>query len=138
MAEHDTACHACGYNLRGGRDVYCPECGTVIPAPIAGESRAVRKGRVRFFWWLTANSAAGLALAVTFAVRLAASARGPNPATAHHVAEVIVACVPLVLQLGVTGQRAAIALPEKLERRGAVWAAVIGTFVVAGSCLELL
>ncbi|HRP62344.1 MAG TPA: hypothetical protein PK400_03540 [Phycisphaerales bacterium] len=27
-------CHSCGYELQGVRGVYCPECGTVRPAPL--------------------------------------------------------------------------------------------------------
>ena len=30
-------CPTCGYRLRGVEGVYCPECGTVRPAPIEGE-----------------------------------------------------------------------------------------------------
>ncbi len=30
LAEHSVACPACGYSLRGLRDLRCPECGLVI------------------------------------------------------------------------------------------------------------
>lgn len=33
LADRDVPCHACGYNLRGCREPFCPECGTVIPRP---------------------------------------------------------------------------------------------------------
>ena len=35
LADRDVACDQCGYNLRGARDVFCPECGAVIPRPPA-------------------------------------------------------------------------------------------------------
>lgn len=34
------SCPNCGYTLRGVRGPYCPECGTVRPAPIDGEDIA--------------------------------------------------------------------------------------------------
>lgn len=33
LASRDLPCEACGYNLRGVQDVFCPECGAVIPRP---------------------------------------------------------------------------------------------------------
>ncbi|MFG0260657.1 MAG: hypothetical protein ACF8LK_09935 [Phycisphaerales bacterium JB041] len=45
LAERDIACHACGYNLRGCREPQCPECGEVIPRPVAphaGHQQAFR------------------------------------------------------------------------------------------------
>ena len=33
FAPEDSVCPACGYALRGVRGPYCPECGTVRPAP---------------------------------------------------------------------------------------------------------
>jgi hypothetical protein len=35
LATRDIPCEACGYNLRGAQDVFCPECGGVIPRPPA-------------------------------------------------------------------------------------------------------
>jgi hypothetical protein len=35
FAEHDVACPACGYNLRGLRSDRCPECGGPVPDPPA-------------------------------------------------------------------------------------------------------
>ena len=33
LADRDTPCEHCGYNLRGCQDLFCPECGVVIPKP---------------------------------------------------------------------------------------------------------
>ena len=33
-------CHKCGYKLRGVKGAYCPECGTVRPAPAHGDDSA--------------------------------------------------------------------------------------------------
>jgi predicted RNA-binding Zn-ribbon protein involved in translation (DUF1610 family) len=33
LASRDVRCEGCGYNLRGAREVFCPECGVVIPSP---------------------------------------------------------------------------------------------------------
>src|SRR5689334_18393067 len=35
LATRDITCDSCGYNLRGATDVFCPECGKVIPRPPA-------------------------------------------------------------------------------------------------------
>lgn len=35
LADRDVPCDQCGYNLRGAQDVFCPECGAVIPRPPA-------------------------------------------------------------------------------------------------------
>lgn len=35
-------CDACGYNLRGVQDVFCPECGRVIPRPPADAAQRMR------------------------------------------------------------------------------------------------
>lgn len=35
LATRDVPCEGCGYNLRGAQDVFCPECGAVIPRPPA-------------------------------------------------------------------------------------------------------
>lgn len=43
LAERDVPCHACGYNLRGCAEPFCPECGTVIPRPsILARQQAAR------------------------------------------------------------------------------------------------
>src|ERR1044071_279428 len=63
LARGDTACHACGYNLRGVRAVFCPECGTVIPAVVDGPPGRAGTQRGKLFWWLTVNTFAGLLLA---------------------------------------------------------------------------
>lgn len=39
LASRDVACHACGQNLRGLPGPICPECGTVIPAPVEHAKR---------------------------------------------------------------------------------------------------
>lgn len=42
LARADVSCHACGYSLKGMTDVFCPECGVVIPRPPADEARKDR------------------------------------------------------------------------------------------------
>lgn len=39
LATRDVPCEGCGYNLRGALDVFCPECGRVIPRPPSEDVR---------------------------------------------------------------------------------------------------
>ncbi|CAG0963820.1 hypothetical protein PHYC_00873 [Phycisphaerales bacterium] len=42
LDQHGIACEGCGYNLRGCRDPYCPECGRVIARPTLDQQERAR------------------------------------------------------------------------------------------------
>jgi hypothetical protein len=53
LADRDVACDCCGYNLRGVTDVFCPECGRVIPRPPADAVRRISANRVNLRLYCT-------------------------------------------------------------------------------------
>lgn len=110
LADRDQPCHACGHNLRGVREVVCPECGTVIAAPIPGRApaaRAVAPGWVR--WWRWVNSAAAAAVMAAAFARLAGLSAVPAAARGSAgglIAAATMAAAVLTLHAGVGVRRA--------------------------------
>ena len=51
LAGRDMPCDQCGYNLRGTQDVFCPECGTVIPRPPSDDIQRARMDPAQLRLW---------------------------------------------------------------------------------------
>jgi hypothetical protein len=70
LAERDLPCHVCGHNLRGLQEVVCPECGTVVAAPV-GRPEAVSRRGVRAWarWWWSINSVSAVVLLAIMLIR---------------------------------------------------------------------
>jgi hypothetical protein len=69
LAERDLPCHVCGHNLRGLQEVLCPECGTVVAAPVAGpEKRGLGAERSWARWWRWGNTVSAVVVLVIVSV----------------------------------------------------------------------
>lgn len=139
LADSDQPCHACGHNLRGVQEVVCPECGTVVAAPIPGRApapRAAAPGWVRGWRWIN-SSAAVVLMAAAFARLVGLSAAPVARASAGGlIAAATMAAAVLTLHAAV-GIRRAVGLGP--PRPGAqVLLGALGSALAVLSLLALL